>query len=81
MPYPHPSIGADDSKWTAQDNHRRCDLIDKDLDGGLTASEQAELNDLEARLDRHVDALSPLPLEPLRMLHRKLLSGAKDTSP
>lgn len=77
MAYPHPAAGAAvPGDWTAADNQRRCALIDLDLDGRLSAQEHLELADLEARLDRHVDAIAPLPLEPLRQLHRKLVEGA-----
>ncbi len=76
LPYPRPSSGVEGLEWTSQDNQRRCDLIDKDLDGRLTPNERIELTTLEGRLDKHIDAITPLPLEPLRLLHQKLLDKA-----
>jgi hypothetical protein len=64
------------AEWTVADNARRCDLIEKDLDGQLTSQEQLELEWLESRLDRHVNKVAPLPLEQLRQLHKKVLEQA-----
>ena len=80
LPYPRPAGGQSGLDWTPQDNQRRCDLLDRDLDGALTPVEQSELVALEQRLDRHVDAIAPLPLEPLRLLHQKLLAKSNGTS-
>ena len=78
MAYPKPTATAADQgpAWTAADSRRRCELIDLDLDGRMSPKERLELEDLEARLDRHVDTIAPLPLEPLRQLHQKLLEKA-----
>ncbi|MCU0704217.1 MAG: hypothetical protein MUF18_09610 [Fimbriiglobus sp.] len=74
LPYPTPTTA--EPEWTAADNDRRCDLIDKDLDGLLTPDERAELSTLQRRLSRYIDAVAPLPLEPLRKLHQQLLDKA-----
>jgi hypothetical protein len=76
LPYPKPLADAADPEWTPADNQRRCDLIDKDLDGLLTPDERIELEALEGRLDRYVNVVAPLPLEPLRKLHDQLLEKA-----
>ena len=80
LPYPHPSDGPGPAAWSAADNARRCDLIDKDLDAGLTAAERGALNELESRLDAHAEVVAPLPLEPLRRLHRRLLNREPDAT-
>lgn len=78
--YPKPAPDAPDPEWTTADNDRRCDLIDKDLDGLLTPDERLERDTLDARLDRHVDRVAPLPLGPLRKLHQELLEKAARAS-
>ncbi len=47
--------------WT----QRRLALIDKKYSSGLTAEEGAELAALQARMDEHLDAVAPVPLEQL----------------
>ncbi len=42
-------------------NQRRVSLIRKDLAGGLTIEEAAELDRLEREVARYVDALHPAP--------------------
>jgi hypothetical protein len=64
------------AEWTSGENDRRCDLIEKDLDGQLTPQEQLELELLEARLDRYVNRVAPLPLEQLRQLYQQTLEKA-----
>ena len=51
--------------WSPEKNRRRCELIDNDIDGGLTPDEHAELEDLELELRRHVNAVAPRPIESL----------------
>jgi hypothetical protein len=79
LPYPKPNGKPVDEDWTSAKNHRRCDLIDRDIDGQLTPDERIELEDLTEQLRRYVDKVAPLPLEPLRKLHQELLEkAAKD---
>lgn len=74
--YPPPPAAAPDPEWTAADNDRRCDLIDKDIDGQLAPDERVELEGLEGRLERYVNRVAPLPLEPLRKRYQELLDKA-----
>lgn len=71
-----PPTTTTDLGWTAADNDRRCDLIDRDIDGRITPDERAELATLQRRLSRYVNQVAPLPLEPLRKLHQALLEKA-----
>ena len=74
--YPPPATVTADPAWTADDNARRCALIDKDIDGQLAPDERVELDALEQRLERYVDAVAPLPLVPLRKLYQEVLDNA-----
>lgn len=74
--YPPPPAVTPDPAWTAAENERRCDLIDKDIDGQLSPDERVELDELERRLELYVDAVAPLPLKPLRKLYQELLDKA-----
>jgi hypothetical protein len=62
-----------DANWDDVQNQRRCDLIDKEIDGTITDSEQIELLSLHARLRQHLDKVAPVPLEGARKLHAQLL--------
>lgn len=75
-----PAAAPGDVPWTEADNRRRVELIDLDLDGRLSPAERRELAELEARCDRYVDAIAPLPLEPLRQLLESLQKKAAEAS-
>lgn len=60
-------------KWTPAMNQRRFELIDKDIQGDITPTEQVELAGLTRVMRHHVDSEMNLPLEGARALHRKLL--------
>jgi hypothetical protein len=66
----------DDEEWTDAKNRRRCELIDRKYDSGLTPTEEAELAALQTAMQRHVDRVAPLPLEAARTLHQQLLDKA-----
>jgi len=76
LPCPKTNGKATDEEWNPAKNQRRCDLIDREIDGHLTAIERVELEDLQQQLRRYVNKVAPLPLEPLRELHRELLEKA-----
>jgi hypothetical protein len=59
--------------WTESLNKRRCDLVDKEIDGRLTPEESMELANLEQQMDCHLRSVTPLPLEEVRPLHEQLL--------
>lgn len=61
------------TSWTREENARRCDLIDKEIQDSITPEEQRELLILQRRASEYRDAVAPLPIEEARRLHRKLL--------
>ena len=67
-------------EWTPADNHRRCDLIDKKFQTGLTLTEEAELATLTAGLRKFMDRVAPVPLDEVRRLHQRLLEKAAAAS-
>jgi hypothetical protein len=61
---------ADD--WTAARDARRCELIDRGVDGTLTEAERTELEDLQEQMLRHRHRVAPLPLAHARQLLEEL---------
>jgi hypothetical protein len=68
--------GAEEGEWTQEKNRRRCELIDRKYDHGLTPAEDAELALLQDALHRYIDKVAPLPLDAARGLHQELLQKA-----
>lgn len=66
--------GERESEWTDTKNERRCDLIDKEIDGTLTPAEAVELHGLQQEMLRYRHRVAPLPLAAARKLHRELLA-------
>jgi DNA-directed RNA polymerase subunit F len=62
--------------WTKEKNDRRCKLIDREIDGTLTAAETLELAQLQQQMLRWLGQVAPLPLEDARRLHQELLEKA-----
>jgi hypothetical protein len=60
-------------EWTEEQNARRCQLIEKQVDGTLTADEARELDRLQQEMRRHVDHIAPLPFDAAMRLHAELL--------
>jgi hypothetical protein len=58
-----------DEYWDRQ-NARRVSLIRKRHGDGLTNEEHIELNDLQAEMSAHINAVHPLPFEALEQLER-----------
>ena len=54
---------------------RRCELIDRDIAGTLTAQERVELLDLDRQANNHFDEVAPPPLGGAIRLHQKLLQS------
>jgi hypothetical protein len=71
------SAGAGGDLWTDAQNTRRCDLIDKEIEGTITADEARELFALQEAMLRYRRRLAPLPLEDARRLHNELLQKAQ----
>lgn len=58
--------------WTDAKNERRCELIDKEIDGSISAAEAAELEDLQEQMLRYRHRIAPLPLARARKLLEEL---------
>lgn len=63
-------------EWTEAKNQRRCQLVDKKIDGTISVEEKAELAHLQAEMLAYRRKVTPLPLEKLRELHQDLLRQA-----
>ncbi|MGL6073161.1 MAG: hypothetical protein ACRC8S_03255 [Fimbriiglobus sp.] len=62
--------------WTDAKNHRRSELIDREVEGSIIPEESVELEELQGQMRRHVNKVAPLPLEAARKLHAELLAKA-----
>ena len=71
------SLEADQSgpegEWDEAKNARRCELIDKEIEGTLSASERLELEILQRQAVASRDRVAPLPMKGAVKLHRELL--------
>ena len=59
--------------WSDDKNRRRCQLIDKKIDGVLSEDEKVEFERLQEEMLTHRRKVAPLPLDGLRKLHQELL--------
>lgn len=59
--------------WTDELNARRCDLIDRQIEGIITTAELEELAELQAQLRRHLDQDSPFDLAGAQRIHQQLV--------
>ncbi len=66
--------------WNDGKNERRCALIDKKHDAGLSSAEEAELSQLQAELAAHQHAVAPRPLAVLELLEEALKHRAEADS-
>jgi hypothetical protein len=73
---PAPQGNGDVENWTEAKNTRRCQLVDREIDGTLTPEERIELHQLQQEMLRHRRRVAPLPLEDARALHQQLLARA-----
>lgn len=64
------------TEWTDEKNHRRCELVDKEIDGTISLDQQIELENLQAKMLAFRRQVAPLPLNDLRKLHEELLREA-----
>jgi hypothetical protein len=78
LPPPKSTNGAIEGEgpWTEEKNRRRCELIDRKYDHGLSPPEEAELALLQDAMYRYIDKVAPLPLDAARSLHQDLLQKA-----
>lgn len=65
---------AQSHEWTDDKNARRCELIDKEIEGTLTRQDRIELEDLQQQAIEHLDRVAPWPHEGARKLHQQLLA-------
>jgi hypothetical protein len=70
---------ATSEEWTEQKNARRCELIDREIDGVLTPEESLELRQLQDEMLRYQNKVAPWPIEAARQLHQELLKKAANT--
>lgn len=63
-----------DGAWNETKNARRCELIDKDIQGTISGAERRELELLTRELRAYRDRVAPLPLEGAKKLHQQLLA-------
>ena len=72
-PVSTPAPGAPpEDEWTVAKDQRRCDLIDREIDGTLTPDERVELEDLQEQMLRYRHRVAPLPLAHARQLLEEL---------
>jgi hypothetical protein len=65
--------------WSDEKNARRCDLIDRQIEGTIAPEELRELDDLQAQLRRHLDEVAPLDLAAARKIHQQLLQKKRES--
>jgi len=63
--------------WSEAKNARRCALVDKEIDGTLSAGEAIELHLLQREMLAHRRKVAPLPLAETRKLRQDLLAKAQ----
>ena len=68
----------EDPEWNDEKNERRCQLVDRDIDGTITPAEKEELDDLQQQVLDYRRRVAPLPLEDVRQLHQELLKRATE---
>jgi hypothetical protein len=66
--------------WNAEQNKRRFELIDGDIQGTLSRTDQIELAGLTSLMRKHVDSEVNLPFEGARKLHRHLAELDSDST-
>ena len=67
-------LPTDNGEWNDAKNERRCELIDKDIQGTLSAAEGRELELLTQEMRIHRRAVAPIPLAGATRLHQQLLT-------
>ena len=62
------------TSWTDEGENRRRALIDKDIQGTITADELIELESLDRLANEYFDNVAPPPMDGARRLHDRLLN-------
>lgn len=68
----------DEFDWNDAKNDRRCDLIDKEIEGTLLLAEKRELEKLQRQMLAYRRKVAPLPLKEAQRLHQHLLMKAAE---
>ena len=68
----------DPAEWNDVKNARRCDLIDKEIEGSLSDSERQELASLQHQAIAYRDRVAPLPIEGARKKYNELLRKQRE---
>lgn len=58
--------------WTEEQNDRRCDLIDKEINDSLSVIEKCELEELQRRMRAYIKIVAPLPIKEVKAFHEHL---------
>lgn len=66
--------GRNDTSWNDLKKSRRCELVDREIDGTLLPDEATELAILQRQMLAERRRLAAVPLEELRRLHQELLA-------
>lgn len=69
--------GKDGTDWSDLKNARRCELVDREIEGTLLPDDAAELAALQQQMLADRRRLAPVPLNDLRRLHQELLAKAQ----
>jgi len=64
--------------WNGDKNARRCDLIDKDIQGTITDDEKRELQVLTLQMRAYRRHVAPVPIEGAVQLHEQLLRKKRE---
>ena len=72
------SSAQEEATWTSEKNARRCQLIDREIEGTIADEERIELDELQRQAVDHRDRVAPLPIEGARRLHRELLTKKRE---
>jgi hypothetical protein len=78
VPPPRPVSSTSDD-WNDDKNDRRCNLIDREIDGVITPEEAVELRQLQDEMLRYQQKVAPWPIEAARQVHQELLKKAART--
>ena len=68
----------DKLNWNDTKNDRRCELIDKEIEGTLLPAEKRELEELQRQMLAYRRKVAPLPLKEAQRLHQQLLKKAAE---
>ena len=68
----------DEPDWNDAKNDRRCELIDKEIEGTLFPAEKRDLEELQRQMLAYRRKVAPLPLKEAQRLHQQLLKKAAE---